>query len=338
MKHINKGCLSGIQTGRGTNRNERIHKQLNTILSNSRYGVELGYALLTPTFYIHNEDIAAKKEKRTARPITACVGTTSSKQERFGLSNAVSPYGNSVLDVATEPKLPIVQLDFKTVHEQLENLESTLDIDCSEEVGEDDVEFSPSEALSVLQQAICSFYVSKSLKGISDTAFINSGDVFFTSFIAVFEGLPKSADGGLRQLQSVLSSWNFKRVPVPGDENCLFTAIALAIFHHMQGTDQMLIQRLSTLGLPMEQMHDINSIDKLLRTCMVKEWIENTDYYQGFVTIDITAVAHQYQSSGQFSGDLGDLMVLTLANILHMPITVFTSVANMPVICITPAV
>ena len=29
-------------------------------------------------------------------------------------------------------------------------------------------------------------------------------------------------------------------------------------------------------------------------------------------------------------------MVLTLANVLHMPITIFTSVVNMPVICITP--
>lgn len=86
----------------------------------------------------------------------------------------------------------------------------------------------------------------------------------------------------------------------------------------------------------MEQMHNINIIAELLCQCMVKEWIDNTDYYQGFVTTDITAVAYQYQTSGQFTGDLGDLMVLTLVNVLHMPITIFTSVVNMPVICITP--
>ena len=40
-KHIKKGCLSGIGPGRGTNRNESLHKDLNDIMSSSRYGVEL---------------------------------------------------------------------------------------------------------------------------------------------------------------------------------------------------------------------------------------------------------------------------------------------------------
>lgn len=111
MKHIDKGCLSGIQPGHGTNRNERLHKQLNNILSNSRYGVELAYALLTSTFYLHNEEVAAKREKRTARPITACVDTTSSQKECFGLSNIISSDDNSILQLATQPKIPIVQLD-----------------------------------------------------------------------------------------------------------------------------------------------------------------------------------------------------------------------------------
>lgn len=69
---------------------------------------------------------------------------------------------------------------------------------------------------------------------------------------------------------------------------------------------------------------------------MVKEWLENSDSYQGFTTIDIQHVAHTYLSHGQFSGDLGDLMVLTLANILNTPITLLTSVVNMPLLCILP--
>ncbi len=34
--HIKKGCLSGIKVGRGTNRNEAFHKNLNRILKSSR--------------------------------------------------------------------------------------------------------------------------------------------------------------------------------------------------------------------------------------------------------------------------------------------------------------
>lgn len=44
--HMKKGCLSGIKPGRGTNRNEGLHKDLNGIMSSARYGVELAYALV----------------------------------------------------------------------------------------------------------------------------------------------------------------------------------------------------------------------------------------------------------------------------------------------------
>ena len=69
-----------------------------------------------------------------------------------------------------------------------------------------------------------------------------------------------------------------------------------------------------------------------------QEWNTNHEYYQGFITTGITTLAHEPLQSGQFSGSAGDLMVLTLANILQMPITitVFTSVSNMPVLCIMP--
>ena len=58
---------------------------------------------------------------------------------------------------------------------------------------------------------------------------------------------------------------------------------------------------------------------KALRLLVVQEWLGyNADYYQGFFTTDIAAHAHQYLSSGVFSGTLGDLMVFTLSNILHL--------------------
>lgn len=45
--HMKKGCLSEIKPGRGTNRNEELHKNLNSIMSSSRYGAELAYGLFT---------------------------------------------------------------------------------------------------------------------------------------------------------------------------------------------------------------------------------------------------------------------------------------------------
>ena len=70
---------------------------------------------------------------------------------------------------------------------------------------------------------------------------------------------------------------------------------------------------------------------------VVKEWLgDNADYYQGFVTSDIRSKAELYLSSGEFAGNLGELIVVTLSNILHIPITTFISIHNLPVICITP--
>ena len=71
LTHIRRECLSGIQPGRGTNRNERLHRDVNNHMRQSRYGVELAYALLTKFFYIHNGKIDAHIQQRTVRPITA---------------------------------------------------------------------------------------------------------------------------------------------------------------------------------------------------------------------------------------------------------------------------
>ncbi len=53
-RHISAGCLSGIPPGGGTNRNERLHKHINSFFNRSRIGILLAYALLTTIFHSHN--------------------------------------------------------------------------------------------------------------------------------------------------------------------------------------------------------------------------------------------------------------------------------------------
>ena len=69
QKHMERGCLSHIKVGRGTNRNERLHRQLNSVLKSNRYGPEMGTALITFTFFKHNENILAKREGRPPNPV-----------------------------------------------------------------------------------------------------------------------------------------------------------------------------------------------------------------------------------------------------------------------------
>lgn len=59
-----------------------------------------------------------------------------------------------------------------------------------------------------------------------------------------------------------------------------------------------------------------SSLAKIFQYLVVQEWQgENADYYQAFVTIDIHSQANQYLHSGEYSGDIGDLIVVTLSNI-----------------------
>ena len=86
-KHMLNGCLSGIKPGRGTNRNEALHKELNKIISSSRYGLELAFALFTSIFFQHNERISAKMEKRREKVISEYyeLNDRPSTGEYFGL-------------------------------------------------------------------------------------------------------------------------------------------------------------------------------------------------------------------------------------------------------------
>ena len=85
--HVKKGCLSGIKQGRGTIRNENLHKDLNRIMSSSKYGVELAYALLSVVFFNHNERMAANSEHRMEYPIEHYFNSSTSPNtmEKFGL-------------------------------------------------------------------------------------------------------------------------------------------------------------------------------------------------------------------------------------------------------------
>ena len=103
----------------------------------------------------------------------------------------------------------------------------------------------------------------------------------------------------------------------------------------MQQGDIAAKQCMVRIGVPEEHLHNLEYIQRLLRTRMVEEWQENTDNYQGYSSEDLGIVGQQYLQ-GHFAGDAGDLMVLTLANVLSMPITIFTSIQNMPVICVMP--
>ena len=250
LVHIDKGCISGIPPKCGTNRNERLHKDLNSHMKNSRYGVELAYALMTSLFFKHNEHVSASIAKRTPAPINAyCKYSTEGDVECFGLASVPVRSGNpEPEEQPSESKVQMAKLEHKLVQQALSSLEEDgLEEEPSEE--SIDFEFLAEEAVTVLKQAVSAFYVSVTLEKMSKTANVDNRNIFFTTFMAMVEGLCSShkSDTQGDQMESLLSSWNLQRVTIPGDGNCLFTSVAFSLVQRIQGGDTVTRDRLLTL-------------------------------------------------------------------------------------------
>ena len=84
------------------------------------------------------------------------------------------------------------------------------------------------------------------------------------------------------RLDSVLRSWNFERITVPGDGDCLFTSVAMNIKHFSQLGNESLCNILKDLSID-PNIQSIPGIVSILRKAVVDEWLgENTGDYQSF--------------------------------------------------------
>ena len=362
--HMNKGCLSGIKPGRGTNRNEALHRRLNHIMCASRYGVELAYALLTTYFYQHNEKMLAKAEKRAERPIFAyqqrCTSSSCLTTEKFGLAfpqpvlntaascSQSNPPNELPLQLKTSNYDAIKERILTTSHSILGSTAKLTDDDASHESSsdsntDDDDSVALEWAKTVLLQALAWYYIYEQLSGYSSTAYVKCGTIpFMNSALTNLFMWSRSSSADTdsekhtheHRLDSVLKSWNFERIAVPSDGDCLFASVVLSIKELSQRGITNVLQHMSID--PKEQSND--DIVCLLRKAVVDEWLgDNTGNYQAFLTSDqLHKQARSFLKNGTFAGDIGDLVVQALANVLKSPIVVFTSVENMPTIVITP--
>ena len=58
---------------------------------------------------------------------------------------------------------------------------------------------------------------------------------------------------------------------------------------------------------------------------------------RSFLTQDqLQSEAQRFLEDGEYCGNLGDLVLPALVNVLSQPVTIFTSVENMPIIALMP--
>ena len=217
--------------------------------------------------------------------------------------------------------------------EALQSMDITLPL---ETVQHDGIDITEEENFFILTQAVSAYFVTQSLKSLTTTADFVASNAFLLSTLCITQGVTAGANDNKQSLEPLLASWNLTRVPSLGNGDCLFRSLAYCLIYRIQRGDVALKQCMTRIGVPEEHLHNLEYVQRLLRTRMVEEWQENTGCYQGYISEDLSIVSQQYMQDGHFTGDAGDLMVLTLANVLGMPITLFTSIQNMPVICVMP--
>ena len=293
--HINKGCLSNIRPGRGKNRNEALHRSINRIIRSSRYGVELAYALLSTCFYNHNEHQTAVKEHQVAKPIEAYEEVLKEVHpvETFGLTLSSRGTDSSSKKVSSAQGLPPLDINKFTYRDFFECLSGNTDnhllksralLQSSDDESDDDDKDSDSDQTSllaakgILLSALGLYFIHKNLTSLSSAAVVHRSQLPFMNTLLsdVFypkESISQVQNGQIhrKRLDDVLSTWNFKRVSIPGDGNCLFRAVTVNL-QSAASRNKFLNDHLHKLGIQVHVSEDsVEDIMKKLRKLVVEE-------------------------------------------------------------------
>ena len=106
----------------------------------------------------------------------------------------------------------------------------------------------------------------------------------------------------------------------------LFYAVSQAL---LQKNDSTLLQRLGC------STQTVKKLARVLRQATVTEWLR--EFTLSILTHDqLREQAQIFLQDGEYCGDIGDLVLPALVNTLSLPIAVFTSADNMPVVTLLP--
>ena len=142
------------------------------------------------------------------------------------------------------------------------------------------------------------------------------------------------------RLNNVLDSYKLKTIDIPKDGDCLFMSVSRHIervYHDQEVSNNSLLHHLQTIGLSATM--STASLALHLRELLVHEWLANQGEYRPFfdgTEIDYETESSKYTQSGVFSSDLGDAMLLGLANVLRLRIVVFSSINSWSYFIIHP--
>lgn len=330
--HIQKGCLSDIPPGCGTERNEHLHRLLNRslITGSTRISVQLAIALLTILFYYH-----------------------SSK------SSAVHHVGNS----RVAPLVPIAYIDNigKDV-DPFPHCRRSNDLTWAktEEIRDDPVSeavLNPEIVMTETITDLCTDYVAGTiinvafnLQGIINNVGAQSRNRAFNSInllqlsklsnLLSFDDTAEIDDPNINthteDLKRHLAGFGLEIDGIDEDGDCAFRSIVRQLSKIDLNKYKELQDHLLSLNL-FSGFEDGDTFT--LRQLFVEELLKGQNEFSVFVsetTRSFTEKANEFKNRGVFDREIGDLTMKVCSNVLKIPVIVITSNRSTPVVPFMP--
>ena len=299
--HASKGCLSNINVGAGTNKNEAFHRYVNTFFHKSRIGILLSYALMMTIIHQYNSK-PHNNRKSIFVPVKKC-------------------FGNEV-DTNTYEPMGII------------NSETGSDHTWYQENSDGDI-IDTTSVVDILQVSLAQLTIYKGMKSQTNTA---SSLLKYMPFAQILPYIECArSDQNIMEhktrLNSTLASWNFTLLPVMPDGNCFFTSVAIALVNGGIRSKEAI----AAMGLSMSS--PLTVLASRLREILVQEWLgSNKCEYECFISAgsSFEMEASEFLKNGYYNSDLGNTMPLGMANALKVSFVVFTSLSSSPVFFVAP--
>ena len=139
------------------------------------------------------------------------------------------------------------------------------------------------------------------------------------------------------QLNANLSRLGYRREPVDGDGNCFFTSTAsqlIEFFHRNRSFRQAIRKR---LNLSENLFQNSTRLARLLRKLICLEWKLNEKKYKPYINdVNYNDEIRKFRSDKFYSSILGDILPLTMCNLIGIPMKIITNLSECPLIEICP--
>lgn len=145
---------------------------------------------------------------------------------------------------------------------------------------------------------------------------------------------PVSAE---EQLDRNLSRLGYRRQFVNGDGNCFFTAVASQLMNFFQQDRSFRVAIRKRLNLPDALFQRQTQLARILRKLVCLEWKANESKYKPYINdVNYSEEIRKFRADKFYSSTLGDILPLTMSNLIGIPMKIITNLSQCPVIDICP--